>query len=89
MRYASPRGRKPSWTLQHLRFEPDDAAASADRGENRDPEAAVEIGESQLTQNTRLENASVMNEYEGPRAQPSGRTVCAGLYCYTALTQIT
>ncbi len=47
----------PLWTLQRLGFEPDVAAASADRGENHDPGAATK--ENKLTTEMRLENAPV------------------------------
>ena len=48
----------PLWTLQRLCFEPDVAADPSDRGENRDPDTATEAFKIQLTEETRLENAS-------------------------------
>ena len=51
-RYVSP-----LWTLQRLCFGPDVAADPSDRGENRDPGTAIEENNSQLTKETRLENA--------------------------------
>ena len=36
-RAAEGNSTSPLWTLESLRFGPDDAAANADRGENHDP----------------------------------------------------
>jgi hypothetical protein len=44
------------WTLQRLCFEPDVAANSFDREENRDPGLAPPEASSSLTRSARLEN---------------------------------
>ena len=49
----------PLWTLESLRFGPDDAAANADRGENHDPGASDQDEQrDDLTEEMRLENGS-------------------------------
>jgi len=61
----------PLWTLQHLRFGPDVAAAHADRGENRDPGVTAGMNQNQLTREMRLENALCLllcNICEGRRS---------------------
>ena len=72
----------PLWTLESLRFGPDDAAANADRGENHDPGASDEDEQrDDLTEEMRLENGSELARDIFTFAELVGAAMCSAFWC--------